>query len=117
MAGMTEGYRDAIADHGGSLITHIGLVDNTGTELTGGEPAYARQAVTWTSASDGTIRPNADLEFNVPAGSNVAGWRGYSALTEGTNYGGKDLTQEDYANQGTYKLLAASTGILHSAPA
>lgn len=39
-------YLNAIGDHGGSLITHIGLVDDTGTELTGGSPAYARQAVT-----------------------------------------------------------------------
>lgn len=117
MPNMTTGYRNAIADHGATLITHIGLVDETGTELTGGDPAYARQAVTWTSAVDGTIRPNADLTFNVPAGTTVGGWRGYSAATEGTNYGGKALTNEVFAGQGEYKLLAASTGILHSDPA
>lgn len=110
---MSEGYKNAIADYGGSLITHIGLVDETGTEISGGSPAYARQAVTWTSASGGTIRPNADLTFNVPSGTTVAGWRGYSALTGGTNYGGADLPQETFANQGKYTLLAASTGILH----
>ena len=117
MPNMTETYRNAIANHGGSLITHIGLVDNTGTELTGGSPAYARLAVTWTGASGGTIRPNADLTFNVPGGANVSGWRGFSALTGGTNYGGKGLTREDYVGQGQYKLLAAGTGILHSNPA
>ena len=116
MPNMEEVYRNAIADHGASLITHIGLVDELGTELTGGDPAYARQAVTWTSASGGTIRPNADLTFDVPADTTVAGWRGYSALTEGTNYGGKALTNETFASQGEYKLLAASTGILHSDP-
>ena len=117
MPNMEEVYRNAIADHGASLITHIGLVDETGTELTGGDPAYARQAVTWTSASGGTIRPDADLTFDVPADTTVGGWRGYSALTEGTDYGGKALTQETFASQGEYKLLSASTGILHSDPA
>ncbi len=110
---MTEGYRNAIADHGASLITHIGLVDELGNELTGGD--YARLGVTWVAASDGTIRPNADLTFDVPAGT-VGGWRGYSALTEGTDYGGADLTNETFAAAGQYKLLSASTGILHSTP-
>lgn len=112
---MTEGYRNVIATYGGGLITHIGLVDDEGTELSGGD--YARLAVTWTTASGGTIRPNTDLTFDVPAGATVAGWRGFSASTGGTNYGGADLTQESFANAGQYKLLAASTGILHSEPA
>lgn len=110
---MTAGYRNAIADHGGSLITHIGLVDELGAELTGGSPAYARKAVTWTAASGGTIRPTANLTFDVPAGKTVGGWRGYSASSGGTDYGGQDLTNEAFAGQGTYTLLAASTGILH----
>lgn len=114
---MTEGYRNAIADAGGNLITHIGLVDETGTELSGGSPAYARKAVTWTSASGGTIRPNADLVFDVPSGATVAGWRGYSASTGGTNYGGQDLTPAAFEEQGQYRLLAALTGIKHETPA
>lgn len=112
---METAYLNAIATEGGTLITHIGLVNATGTELTGGSPAYARQAVTWTTASGGVIRPTADLTFNIPAGATVGGWRGYSAATGGTNYGGDDLTNELYAGQGKYTLLAASTGITHSA--
>lgn len=111
---MNEDYLNAIADEGGTLITHIGLVDETGTEITGGDPAYARQAVTWTAASGGTIRPSADLTFDIPSGTTVGGWRGYSASSSGTNYGGEDLTQESYASQGEYTLLASGTGILHS---
>lgn len=115
---MATGYLNAIADDGAALITHIGLVDETGTEITGGSPAYARQAVTWVAASNGTIRPNADLTFNIPAGETVGGWRGYSASSAGTNYGGDDYDagdRETYANQGQYTLLAASTGITHAA--
>ncbi len=112
---METAYLNAIATEGRTLITHIGLVNATGTELTGGSPAYARQAVTWTTASGGVIRPTANLTFNIPAGATVGGWRGYSASTGGTNYGGDDLTNETYAGQGEYTLLAASTGITHSA--
>lgn len=112
---MDSGYLNAIADHGAGLITHIGLVDDVGTEITGGSPAYARQAVTWTSASGGTVRPTADLTFDIPSGVTVGGWRGYSASTAGTNYGGESLTNEAFASQGEYTLLSASTGILHNA--
>jgi len=111
---MNNDYLNTIADAGGGNITHIGLVDETGTEISGGSPAYARQAVTWTSASGGTIRPNADLTFDIPASTTVGGWRGYSASTAGTDYGGEDLTQETYASQGEYTLLSSGTGILHS---
>lgn len=109
---MTSGYLNLIADYGATKITHIGLVDGSGVELSGGD--YARKAVTWTSASNGTIRPNADLLFSVPAGATVAGWRGFTALAAGTNYGGANLTAESFTNAGEYKLLAAGTGILHS---
>jgi hypothetical protein len=92
-----------------TAATHIALVDETGTELTGGTPAYARQAVTWTTASAGLIRPDDDLEFDVPASTTVAGWRAFSALTNGTNYGGEDVTDEVYSGQGTYTLAADET--------
>lgn len=117
---MNAVYENAIGDAGAALITHIGLVDETGTELTGG--SYARIAVTWTAAGngadpDGTIRPDANLTFDVPAGESVAGWRGYSASTAGTDYGGEDLDQEDFTNAGEYTLLADQTSIAHNVPA
>lgn len=111
---MNSTYLNSIADDGGALITHIGLVDETGTELSGGSPAYARQAVTWTAAAGGLIRPDASLDFDIPAGDTVAGWRGFSALSAGTNYGGEDLSPETFISQGSYRLLAAQTGIQHT---
>lgn len=110
---MDTAYLNSIADDGAALITHIGLVDDTGTELS--SAGYARQAVTWTSASSGVVRPDADLEFDCASGDTVAGWRGYDASTSGTDYGGASLTQVDFSNDGTYTLLASSTGIDHSA--
>ena len=113
MPNMNETYRNALATYGAGLMTHIGLVDNTGTEITGGDPAYARKAVVWEAAVDGFIAPSTDLTFDIPAGANVSGWRGYSALTAGTEYGGKSLTRANFAGQGSYTLNAAETGILH----
>jgi hypothetical protein len=111
---MNTTYLDAIANAGKALITHIGLVNAGGTELSGG--GYARQAVTWTSPSgNGLVRPTADRVFTTMAGHVVAGWRGYSASTAGTDYGGASLTQVTFSNAGTYTLLAASTGIDHDA--
>lgn len=109
---MTEAFLNAMANAGAALITHLGLVNEAGTELSGG--SYARKAVTWTGASAGKIAPNADITFDIPAGVTVGGWRAFTALTGGTNYGGADLAagnRETFANAGQYKLLASGTYI------
>jgi hypothetical protein len=113
---MNGAYLDLIANAGKAAITHIALFDG-GAEISGGSPAYARKAVTWTgpTAGDGLIRPNADLDFDIPAGADVTGWRGFTALTGGTDYDGETLTTESFAAQGVYTLLAAATGIDHDA--
>lgn len=107
---MNTAFLDALALHADTLITHIALFDGA-AEITGGSPAYARQAVTWTAPSSGLIRPTGDLTFNIPAGATVDGWRGFTALSGGTDYGGEALTAEVYAGQGEYVLEAAATGI------
>lgn len=107
---MNTAFLNALANHGASLITHIALFGN-GSEVTGGSPAYARKAVTWVTAANGDIVPNANLVFDIPAAGVVDEWRGFTALTAGTDYGGAALTEETFAGQGTYTLLAASTAI------
>lgn len=108
---MNSTYLSAIAGHGAGLITHIGLVNGSGVELSGG--GYARQAVTWTGTAQKA--PSANLVFTVGAGAVVGGWRGYSASSGGTDYGGADLSTATFTNAGTYTLLAASTNINHTA--
>ena len=111
---MTESFRNLMLDSSVDTITHIALFDGA-SELSGG--SYARKAVTWGDAASGACRPTGDLTFDVPAGATVDGWRGFTAATDGTNYGGASLTAEGFAGAGQYKLLAASTGILASDPA
>lgn len=107
---MNTAFLNALATEAASLITHIALFDGA-TEISGGSPAYARKAVTWTAPSNGLIRPNADLVFDIPAGATVDGWRGFTASSGGTDYEGAALTAEDFAGQGTYTLVASGTGI------
>lgn len=108
----TAALLEVLEDSVDTVITHIGLVDETDTELAGGSPAYARQAVTFVDGGAGIIRPSVNLDFDIPAGDTVAGWRGYSALTVGTDYGGQDLSPEAYISQGVYTLLASQTGVV-----
>lgn len=107
--GATTALLEVIEDAIDTAVTHIGLVDETGTEITGGSPAYARDAVTWADDGAGVIRPDADHPFDIPADATVAGWRGYSAASAGTNYGGDDLPPESFLAQGVYTLLADQT--------
>lgn len=103
---MNSAFHNSLATHGAGLITHIALFNGSGVEISGG--SYARQAVTWTGAA-AVKSPSANLVFDIPAGANVASWRGFSASSGGTDYGGAALTPVSFTNAGTYTLLAAST--------
>lgn len=105
---MTGAAFDAIGNDIASVITHTGLVDKNGVELSGGAPAYARKAVTWTPAVDGQIRMTTDLVFDVPPGASVGGLRWYTA--EGIDLGGVNLPTEYFNGQGEYLLKGAKTG-------
>ena len=108
---MDNSYLEAIATAGKALITHIALLDSGGAEV-----GDARKAVTWgANNGNGDFLMDGDLVFSMTSGDDVASWSGYSALTNGTKYGGAALTPVTYANDGTYKLDAATTGIAHNA--
>ncbi len=112
---MNEAYRNLTANAGAAVITHIGLVQGGGVEISGSP--YVRKAVTWTAAVDGEIQPTDDLLFEIPTGGvTVAGWHGYSAVSGGTDYGGGDLTPVSYGGAGYYVLTAEDTAIQHNEP-
>ena len=112
MASMKDVYLEEIAGRGAEVIDYIGLVDDEGNELSGGD--YERKPVTWDVESDGTIRPTEDITFSIPGGTTVGGWRGYDSSDGGTDYGGADLDEETFTNDGEYTLLSDETGILHN---
>lgn len=105
---LNDAYLNTIA--AANPITHVGLVDSTNAEV-----GDARKPVTWTAPSSGDQSMDADKVFNMLNGDDVAGWQGYSALTGGTAYGIVPLTAVSYSADGTYTLLAASTGVNHNA--
>lgn len=83
---------------------------NTATgELTGGSPAYARKAVAWNVAASGAATQNGNVVFDVPA-STVAWISGWN-LAGTVRYFKKDVTDEVFAAQGTYTVLAAGSQI------
>lgn len=88
-------------DESATQITHVAVwqltdpgtgTNATGSEATGGSPAYARQAVTWGAASGATKTNTGSLTFDVPAGTygffcffnassgNTNNYRGYAPI-------------------------------------
>ena len=88
---------------------HTDDPSSTGTnEVTGGSPAYARKAITMNAAASSSRALNADVTFDVPACTvKFVGY--WSAITGGTFHGSDPVTNEVFAAQGQYKLLASGT--------
>ena len=81
---------------------------SAGTEPTGGSPAYARKALTWTAGSvDGVV--TATATFDVPAGATIVGAGVHTAVTGGTYLDGGAVTSQAFASQGTYVLSLTYT--------
>lgn len=90
----------------GYVSLHTADPGATGTsEASGGSPAYARKAITWTSPSSGAMSNTADIVFDVPAGTytHVGYW---SASSAGTYYGSRACTSQTFSGQGTYTIAA-----------
>src|SRR4051812_26618256 len=83
---------DALAAVAVFVSLHTADPGSSGTsEVSGGSPAYARKAITWTSAASGVLSASNAPVFDVPAATTV-GWAGlWSASTAGTFYGGFPL--------------------------
>lgn len=112
MAIATAALKNILATAYAGAATHAALYTTApgataGTEVTGGSPAYARKALTWSSASNGAI--TATVTFDVPAGVTVVGAGVHSAATGGTYYDGGTVTSQQFATQGTYTLTLSYT--------
>ncbi|MEO7397062.1 MAG: hypothetical protein ABIW84_00705 [Ilumatobacteraceae bacterium] len=88
---------------------HTGAPGTGGAnEATGGSPAYARKAITWSAAAASSKAASNSPVFDVAAGTTVAYVGLWSASTAGTFYGYFDVTDEVYAGQGTYTLTTGT---------
>lgn len=77
-------------------------------ELTGGSPAYARRAVTWSPASGGVKNLNGSLPiFDVPA-CTVRSVGFYDSLNGGIMYGFYNVDDQTFATQGSCTVTAGS---------
>lgn len=81
--------------------------DTATTEVTGGSPAYARKAITWSITNGVATMNGTDPVFDVPA-CTVKAVGFYDALTAGTQYGFYNVTDEIFAAQGTYTITDAT---------
>jgi hypothetical protein len=71
----------------GFVSLHTGDPSTTGAnEATGGSPAYARKAITWSAASAGSMAASNAPVFDVPAGTYY--YLGFWTLSSGGTWGG-----------------------------
>jgi len=86
---------------------HNGNPSTTGAnEITGGSPAYARKSVSWAAAASGALTTNAQIVFDVPAGTTIQYVGFWSLASGGTFYGHVTITNETFAGQGTYTIAS-----------
>lgn len=110
---LTDASKEAAAVEVTSLGTFISLhTADPGTtganEATGGSPAYARQATTWTAgASDGVV-PGSQVTIDLPAGT-YTHFGVWSAATAGTFVGGGTITSTTLGAQGQIKVTPTYT--------
>lgn len=112
MAINTAAMKNALATSYGTTAAYGALYTTTpggsaGTEVSGGSPAYARKALTWSTASGGVT--SVTVTFDVPTSTTVVGAGVHSAVTAGTYYDGAAVTSQAFASQGTYTITFTFT--------
>ena len=123
MALTTAGLNAAAAGLRNSLTyvsLHSGDPGTTGAnEISGGSPAYARKAASWTSQANGSFNLANGLQFDIPAGTTVSHFGTWSTANGGTFYGGEALrdaanapVSENFSAQGLYTLTSATVTVV-----
>jgi len=97
---MNNTAKNAMLDYLATVATKVALYSGASTEVTGG--SYARQTITWGSASNGSISATSIPAFSVPAGQTVAIVKLFNDTT--TEYASFDVTDETFSNAGTYTI-------------
>lgn len=113
MAGLVNAAKNSMLDQLGTLAAYASLhtadPGTSGTsEVTGGSPAYARKAISWSAAATGSKTNSGSLTFDIPSSTTVAYIGYWSASSAGTFYGSRALSaSETFTGQGTYTIAAS----------
>lgn len=101
---------DSVGTSGAWVSAHESSPGSTGTgETSGGSPAYARQAIAWSSASSGSKSKTAtDPVFDIASGKSITYIGLWSALSSGTFYGYWTITTQAFTGQGTLTVDTAT---------
>lgn len=103
---MATAYSTTIGKFG--ALTTTAPSSTTGTEVTGGSPAYARIAPSWGTAATSAITATG-MAFNVPSGTTVVGFEFFDASTAGNYLDGVGITSQVFSSQGTYTITPTYT--------
>jgi hypothetical protein len=76
-------------------------------EVSGGTPAYARKAITWT-VNNGTANLNEQPNFDVPPTTTITYVGFWSAATGGNLIAFSSVTEETFGAQGVYVISDAN---------
>lgn len=109
---LTTVMKTALATAYIAIATWMGLTSTapsstTGTEISGGSPAYARVAASWGTA--GATTTGTPAAVNVASGTTVVGVQYWNASTAGTYEDGATVTSQAFASQGTYTVSPTLT--------
>jgi hypothetical protein len=112
LAIQTVGMRNTMAAAYGTNAPWAALYSTppsttAGAELSGGSPAYARKATSWSAPASSAV--SSTQTFDVGSGSTVAGAGLHSLVTAGTYLDGTSVTSQAFSSQGTYALTLTYT--------
>lgn len=85
------------------------------SEISGGSPAYARDAITWGAESAGAIANSTSMSLNVPASTTVDYFNtnSTSTISGGTGYqiGGALNASVTFNSQGTFTIASGGLSL------
>lgn len=77
------------------------------SEVTGG--TYARKSAAWGSPSNGSVTNGSNIVFDVPASTTITHLGYWSASSNGTFYGSRQLdSSQAFTTAGTYTITAGN---------
>lgn len=83
----------------------------TGTEISGGSPAYARKAGVAGTATTAipSVMAYTAMIFDVASGTTVVGFEWFDASTAGNYLQGATITSQIFGSQGTYTITPSNS--------